>query len=103
MLIFFYFTQALSKIRKSLRDKKSSSTSGIPATSAGSDVNAPVTGNTPNTPALARTFSEAIDHREITNLKEDLQAVRIKASADEEVISVLRKQVEELQKEKETL
>ena len=50
-----------------------------------------------------RTFSEVIDHREIANLKEDLQAVREKASADEEVISVLQKQVEELQKEKETL
>jgi hypothetical protein len=36
-------------------------------------------------------------------LKEDLQAVREKASADEEVISLLQKQVEELQKEKETL
>ena len=44
-----------------------------------------------------------LDHREIANLKEDLLAVRTKASADEEVISVLRKQVEELQKEKETL
>ena len=52
---------------------------------------------------LGRTFSEVIDHREIANLKEDLQAVREKASADEEVISVLQKQVEELQKEKETL
>jgi len=91
--------QALSKIRKSLRDKKSSSTAGLPS-SAGSEPSAG-TGTTPS--PLGRTFSEAIDHREIANLKEDLQAVREKASADEEVISVLQKQVEELQKEKETL
>ena len=71
------------------------------ASSSGSDVGG--TGNTPTSAVLGRTFSEAFDHREIANLKEDLQAVKEKASADEEVISVLRKQVEELQKEKETL
>ena len=36
-------------------------------------------------------------------MKEDLQAVRDEAAASKEVIAVLRKQVEELQKEKETL
>ena len=36
-------------------------------------------------------------------MKEDLQAVKDEAAASKEVIAVLRKQVEELQKEKETL
>ena len=49
---------------------------------------------------LGRTPSESI---EVANLKEDLQAVKDENSASKEVISVLRKQVEELQKEKETL
>ena len=37
------------------------------------------------------------------NMKEDLQAVQDEAAASKEVIAVLRQQVEELQKEKETL
>ena len=52
---------------------------------------------------LNRSSSEAVSDRELLNIKEDLQAVRDEASASKEVISVLRKQVEELQKEKETL
>ena len=52
---------------------------------------------------LGRASSEAIDHREMADLKEELQAVKEKAAASNEVINVLRQQIEELQAEKETL
>ena len=51
----------------------------------------------------ATTAAATADFREIINLREDLQAVKDEAAASKEVIAVLRKQVEELQKEKETL
>ena len=46
LIIIILFLQALSKIRKSLRDKKSSSTAGLPS-SAGYEPSAG-TGNTPS-------------------------------------------------------
>jgi hypothetical protein len=51
---------------------------------------------------LGRSSSEAVD-RELFNIKDDLQAVRDEAAASKEVITILRKQIEELQKEKETM
>ena len=59
--------------------------------------------NSPGLNALGRTLSDSLDQREINNLREDLQAVKDEATASKEVIGVLRKQVEELQMEKETL
>ena len=95
-----FVSQALTKIRKSLRDKKSSSTAGL--TSFGGNSGGQTTPSSGNQMLgmLGRTPSESI---EVANLKEDLQAVKDENSASKEVISVLRKQVEELQKEKETL
>jgi len=69
--------QALSKIRKSLRDKRP-----------------------PLGPRKA-TFEDV--SRELETVKDDLQATQDNASASKEVISVLRKQIQKLQKEKETL
>jgi len=69
--------QALSKIRKSLRDKRP-----------------------PLGPRKA-TFEDV--SRELETVKDDLQATQDDASASKEVISVLRKQIQKLQKEKETL
>ena len=94
-LIFDYICfQALTKIRKSLRDNKSSSTAGLP------------TPNSPPgqsiSPRSGRSFNDAFE-RELVNLKEDLQATRDEASASKEVINVLRTQLEEVQREKETL
>ena len=99
-LISYHTLQALTKIRKSLRDKKSSSTAGLPSISTNA-----VTGQTTSpglSPRSGRSFNDAID-RELLNLKEDLQATRDEASASKEVINVLRKQLEEVQREKETL
>jgi len=69
--------QALSKIRKSLREKRP-----------------------PLGPRKA-TFEDV--SRELETVKDDLQASQDDASASKEVISVLRKQIQKLQKEKETL
>ena len=91
--------QALTKIRKSLRDKKSSSTAGLPS------INTSKIGESTSpglSPRSGRSFNDAID-RELLNLKEDLQATRDEASASKEVINVLRTQLEEVQREKETL
>lgn len=93
--------QALTKIRKSLRDKKSASSAGLTNTGGSS----PWGGVSPAKTSigmLGRSSSEAVD-RELINVKEDLQAVKDEAAASKEVISILRKQIEELQKEKETL
>lgn len=102
VMVFCSF-QALTKIRKSLRDKKSSSTAGL-ASAGGqtSPFNQTVLSPSARTSLgiLGRSSSEAV---ELQNIKEDLQAVRDEAAASKEVISVLRKQVEELQQEKDTL
>lgn len=89
--------QALTKIRKSLRDKKSSSTASL-----GTGRQTP-----PLQPGLPLSGGSATPagsgNQIIVNLKEDLQAVKDEAAASKEVIAVLRKTIEELQKEKETL
>ena len=92
--------QALTKIRKSLRDKKSSSTAGLPSQSTASRIGESTSPGL--SPRSGRSFNDAID-RELLNLKEDLQATRDEASASKEVINVLRTQLEEVQREKETL
>eukprot|EP00095_Tigriopus_kingsejongensis_P002735 maker-scaffold226_size249562-snap-gene-1.19 protein:Tk02735 transcript:maker-scaffold226_size249562-snap-gene-1.19-mRNA-1 annotation:"tbc1 domain family member 2b-like" len=70
----------LSKIRKSMRDKKPPG----PATFS------------------PKRFMDDKD-REISTLREDFQASKDEASASKEVIALLRKQVDSLQREKETL
>ena len=59
LIIIILFLQALSKIRKSLRDKKSSSTAGLPS-SAGYEPSAG-TGNTPSPRALGKDFKDFKD------------------------------------------
>jgi len=93
--------QALSKIRRSLRDKKSSSSAGLVSGSPTPPLAAQ--GSVKGSSFLGRSSSEAVTDRELMNMKEDLQAVQDEAAASKEVIAVLRQQVEELQKEKETL
>ena len=99
-----FFPKALSKIRRSLRDKKSSSSAGLVSGSSGRQT-PPLTaqGSVKGSSFLGRSSIEAVTDRELMNLKEDLQAVQDEAAASKEVIGVLRQQVEELQKEKETL
>jgi len=70
--------QALSKLRKSIREKR------------------PQLG-----PRRQQTVEEVT--KELENVKDDLQATQDDASASKEVIAVLRKQIQTLQREKETL
>ncbi|XP_059091006.1 TBC1 domain family member 2B-like isoform X2 [Tigriopus californicus] len=71
---------ALTRIRKSMRDKK------------------PTTGNA----FSPKRFMDERD-RELAMLREDYQASKDEAAASKEVIVLLRKQVDALQKEKDTL
>ena len=96
-----FFPKALSKIRRSLRDKKSSSSAGL--VSGHQTPPLAAQGSVKGSSFLGRSSSEAVTDRELMNMKEDLQAVQDEAAASKEVIAVLRQQVEELQKEKETL
>ncbi|XP_071749014.1 TBC1 domain family member 2B isoform X3 [Lepeophtheirus salmonis] len=80
--------QALSKIRKSFRDKK-----GSPSSTSASGLWGPK--------KVGQTAEEI--SRELFGVKEDLQASLDDASASKEVISILQKQIQTLQKENETM
>ena len=86
--------QALTKIRKSLRDKKSASSAGIVST----------TSNQPRSPSADSQAQKYVTKGSMVHEDADLiAALRDENSASKDAIEVLRKQVEELQKEKETL
>ncbi len=96
---------ALSRIRKSLRDKKATSTAGVVSLPGPPGSPAPGTPVAPaGTPGgwSPKRFATA-DDRAMASLRDELQASKDEAAASKEVISVLRKQVETLQMEKETL
>ncbi len=83
---------ALHRIRKSFREKKSSSSACV----------SPATGHVGPTWSPKRMATVAsVD--EVAGLREDLQAARDEASASKEVIAILRRQVDAMHKERETL
>lgn len=92
--------QALSRIRRSFRDTGSTSSSG----SAGTR-NAGANSAGPWSPKRFSSVADSADpkDKELFSLKEDLQAARDESGASKEVIALLRRQVDALQKEKETL
>ena len=91
--------QALSKLRKSLRDKKSASSAGIP-TAISSGNSSLFSHDSPTRKNLAKNMSLGSVVQEESDL---INALRDEAQASKDVIVVLRKQIDELEKEKETL
>jgi len=95
--------QALTKLRKSLRDKKSSSSAGLITTGSTSSSPSKVGKFSGHAPPLKGTSCFGTSREELAPREDEIQALRDETQAAKEVIAVLRKQVEELQREKATL
>ncbi len=89
---------ALSKIRKSIKRGSGSNTptggvAGCPAAAA----------SPKRFGALGSSLGASQEDRETMQLRDDLAASKEEGAATREVIAVLRKQIEEMEKEKETM